>query len=253
MFTLAGLAFLSATATITGADEGNIKVVEAKAESQFPDGIKFSIKANSNTDIDDIRVFFSKVSQQGRSAYRSVDFEAGHSVIGESLLPSGSGGEYYPPGTKIEYVFEVRDKAGSVVRTEPAEFVYEDNRFEWDTVVKDLITVYYYGEYVRNRAEVVLEAAQQNLEKMLPVLGITPTDPLRIVSYNNYRHMAAALPFRSQAVSEGLQTQGMAFGDERVILVHGLIQQSLGQSPMSSLTFLSMKQLALPSARCHPG
>ena len=221
LFTLAGLAFLSATATITGADEGNIKVVEAKAERQFPDGIKFSIKANSNTDIDDIRVFFSKVSQQGRSAYRSVDFEAGHSVIGESLLPSGSGGEYYPPGTKIEYVFEVRDKAGSVVRTEPAEFVYEDNRFEWDTVVKDLITVYYYGEYVRNRAEVVLEAAQQNLEKMLPVLGITPTDPLRIVSYNNYRHMAAALPFRSQAVSEGLQTQGMAFGDERVLLVHG--------------------------------
>ena len=221
LFILAGLAFLSATATITGADEGNIKVVKAKAESQFPDGIKFSIEANSDSEIDDIRVFFSKVGQEGRSAYRSVTFEGGHSVIGESFLPSGSGGEYYPPGTKIEYVFEVRDKAGSVVRTEPTEFVYEDNRFEWDTVVKDLITVYYYGEYVRNRAEVVLEAAQQNLEKMLPVLGITPTDPLRIVSYNNYRHMAAALPFRSQAVSEGLQTQGMAFGDERVILVHG--------------------------------
>ena len=56
---------------------------------------------------------------------------------------------------------------------------------------------------------------------MLPVLGITPTEPLRIVSYNNYRHMSSALPFRSQAVSEGLQTQGMAFGNERVLLVHG--------------------------------
>jgi len=214
-----GLAF-SASA-VAHADEGNINVVEAKAESQFPDGIRFSVVANSVDEIDDIRVFFSKVDQQGRSAYRSVDFEPGDSVSGESVLPSGSGGDYYPPGTKIEYSFEVRDKAGAVVRTESKEFVYQDNRFDWETVVEGLITVYYYGEYVEERAMVVLEAAKENLQKMLPVLGIAPTEPLRIVSYNNYRHMSSALPFRSQAVSEGLQTQGMAFSDERVLLVHG--------------------------------
>ena len=216
---LVGLLF--STSTVTRADEGNIKVVEAKAESQFPDGIKFSVVANSVDQIDDIRVFFSKVDQKGRSAYRSIDFHPGENIKGETILPSGSGGEYYPPGTKIEFSFEIRDKGGSVVRTVEKEFVYEDNRFEWETVVEDLITVYYYGEYVRDRAETVLAAAKQNLEKMLPVLGITPTEPLRIVSYNNYRHMSSALPFRSQAVSEGLQTQGMAFGNERVLLVHG--------------------------------
>lgn len=206
---------------VAHADEGNIQVVEAKAESQFPDGIMFSVAANSVDEIDDIRVFFSKVDQDGRSAYRSVDFEPGSSVSGESLLPSGSGSDYFPPGTKIEYSFELHDKAGGVVRTDSQEFVYQDNRFEWATVNEGLITVYYYGEYVQDRAETVLEAAKENLEKMLPVLGIAPTEPLRIVSYNNYRHMASALPFRSQAVSEGLQTQGMAFSDERVLLVHG--------------------------------
>ena len=59
---------LFSTSTVTRADEGNIKVVEAKAESQFPDGIKFSVVANSVDQIDDIRVFFSKVDQKGRSA-----------------------------------------------------------------------------------------------------------------------------------------------------------------------------------------
>ena len=223
---LAGLAFSSPS--VTHADEGNIKVVEAKAESQFPDGIKFSVVANSVDEIDDIRVFFSKVDQEGRSAYRSVDFEPGSNVIGESVLPSGSGGDYYPPGTKIEFSFEIRDKAGAVLRTESQDFVYQDNRFEWETVIEDLITVYYYGEYVEDRAMVVLEAAKQNLKKMLPVLGIAPTEPLRIVSYNNYRHMSTALPFRSQAVSEGLQTQGMAFSDERVLLVHGFDETVTG-------------------------
>ena len=215
----AGLAF--STSEAVRADEGNIKVIEAKAESQFPDGIKFSVIATSVDLIDDIRVFFSKVDQKGRSAYRSFDFETGDSVTSESILPSGSGGDYFPPGTMIEYSFEVRDKAGAVVRTESKEFVYQDNRFDWLTVVDGLITVYYYGEFVKDRANVVLEAAKANLEKMLPVLGIAPTEPLRIVSYNNYRHMSSALPFRSQAVSEGLQTQGMAFSNERVLLVHG--------------------------------
>ena len=219
LFLLAGSAF--SASMVTRADEGNIKVVEAKAESQFPDGIKFSVIANSTDGIDDIRVFFSKVDQQGRSSYRSVDFESGDSVVGESVLPSGRGGDYFPPGTKIEYSFEVRDKAGAVLRTDSKEFVYEDNRFEWLTVVEDLITVYYYGEYVEDRANVVLAAAKENMERMLPVLGIAPTEPLRIVSYNNYRHMSSALPFRSQTVSEGLQTQGMAFSNERVLLVHG--------------------------------
>ncbi|MBM10571.1 MAG: hypothetical protein CL759_00620 [Chloroflexi bacterium] len=215
------LASLPPSQGVVHADKGNIQVSEAKAESQFPDGIKFSVSADSVDVIDDIRVFFSKVDQQGRSAYRSVDFEPGSSVVGESLLPSGSGGDYFPPGTKIEYSFEVRDKAGGVLRTDSQEFVYQDNRFDWRTVTEGLITVYYYGEYVEDRAVTVLEAAKENLEKMLPVLGIAPTEPLRIVSYNNYRHMSSALPFRSQAVSEGLQTQGMAFSDERVLLVHG--------------------------------
>ena len=40
--------------------------------------------------------------------------------------------------------------------------------------------------------------------------------------------MAAALPFRSQAVSEGLRTQGMAFTDERVLLVHGFDETVTG-------------------------
>ena len=63
---------------------------------------------------------------------------------------------------------------------------------------------------------------------MQSFLGIAPVEPLRIVSYNNYRHMSSALPFRSQAVSEGLKTQGMAFSDERVLLVHGFDETVTG-------------------------
>ena len=210
---------LSASPGIVSADEGDIEVLEQKAESQFPEGILFTVTVRSSQEIDDIRVFFKKLGNIRQSAYRTVEFEPGTEVTGVSLLKSGGLGSYFPPGTKIEYSFEIRDKSGAVLRTEGREFVYEDNRFEWLTVTSGLITVYYYGEYVENRAETVLDAASQALDRMLPVLGITPKEPLRIVTYNNYRHMSKALPFRSQATAEKLRTEGMAFSDERVLLV----------------------------------
>ena len=202
------------------ADEGDIEIVAAGAESQFPDGVRFTITVRSSEEIDDIRVFIKKADQTSVRTYRTVEFEPGVQVVGESTLASGGSAGFFPPGTRIQFSFEVRDKAGAVVRTPDQEFIYDDIRFDWLTVNSELITVYYYGEYVEERAKTVLKAAEQTMERMVPVLGIAPTEPLQIVSYNNYRHMAAALPFRSQAVSEQLQTQGMAFSDERVLLVH---------------------------------
>ena len=220
--TLAALAvLLLRDAGLAAADEGGVTVSEATAESQFPDGIMFRVAAESPGIIDDVRVFFRKADQSGRSAYRSIEVEPGENVTGETLLPATGGADYFPPGTKITYHFEVWDKAGEVTRTEETEFVYLDNRFHWLTLSDDLITVYYYSEYVEERARIILEAARQTMDNMVPVLGIAPTEPLRIVTYNNYRHMSMALPFRSQAVREELQAQGMAFADERVLLIHG--------------------------------
>ena len=218
-----GLALLILTAAPghVSADEGDIQVLEEKAESQFPDGIRFTVTARSSQEIDDIRVFFRTFGNTRSSSYRAVEFEPGAEVTGMALLRSGGQGSYFPPGTKIEYSFEIRDKSGAVLRTKKQVFIYEDNRFEWLTLTSGLITVYYYGEYVEERAQTVLDAAAQALEMMLPVLGIAPEEPLRIVTYNNYRHMAQALPFRSQATTEKLRTEGMAFSDERVLLVHG--------------------------------
>ena len=214
---LAALAF----PWLASADGGDVKVLEASAESEFPDGIRFHVSAESAGIIDEVRVFFKKADKSGRSAYRSIEVEPGESVTGDTLLPTSGTGDYFPPGTKISYHFEVRDKAGGVVRTEETDFVYIDNRFHWLTVSDDLITVYYYSEYVEERARKILEAARQTMDDMVGVLGIVPTEPLRIVTYNNYRHMSSALPFRSQAVNEELQAQGMAFSDERVLLIHG--------------------------------
>ena len=209
------------TIGVTLADEGDIEVLEQKAKSDFPEGIRFTVRARSSAEINDIRVFLTIFGNARQTTYRTAEFEPGTEVTARTLLASGGLGSYFPPGTKIDYFFEISDNSGALHRTEKQEFVYEDGRFKWLTITSGLITVYYYGEYVENRANTVLDAATETLSRMLPVLGIEPKQPLRIVAYNNYRHMAEALPFRSQATTERLRTEGMAFSDERVLLVHG--------------------------------
>ena len=204
-----------------GADEGDIKVLNQSAESRFPDGIEFAVNVQSTSEIDDIRVYYKTLGNTVQSAYRPVEFEPGKKVSGKSLLKSHGSTSFFPPGTRVEYSFEIRDKSGSVVRTPGQEFIYIDNRFEWRTVTSGLITVYYYGEYIEGRAQTILDAALEAMRLMVPILGIEPTEPLRIVAYNNYRHMSAALPFRSQTTSEGLITEGTAFTNLRVLLVLG--------------------------------
>ena len=199
-----------------------IEVVEFVVESRFPDGISFSVTARAPEEIEEIRVFFRKATgYQRNSTYRSLEFEPGKLVNGEYILKS-SGAGHFPPGTRIEYNFEVWDKAGNVYRTPKQEFVYVDIRFDWQSKTSGLITVDYYGDEAGELAATVLEAAEEALERMGPVLGIQPTEPLRIVSYTLYQDMLPALPFRSRATREQLRTEGTAFTEERVLLVHSL-------------------------------
>ena len=67
----------------------------------------------------------------------------------------------------------------------------------------------------------MLDAAQEAIQRIAPVLGIDPAEPFRIVSYNGYSEMAAALPLSFRVLRGRIHTQGMAFGDERVVLVQG--------------------------------
>jgi hypothetical protein len=208
-----------ATANDVRAGEGNIEVVELGAESRYPDSIRFFVTARSPQVIDEIRLFIRSTGRYATGTYWTLEFEPAELVTGETVLPTGFGNRYIPPGTAIRYSFEIWDEAGAVHRTPDQEFVYFDARFDWQTITSGLITVDYYGEEGKGRAATVLNAAQEGLRHMAPVLGIDPTEPFRIVAYDSYLEMSAALPSDSQIQQGRVRTEGMAFGDERVVLV----------------------------------
>ncbi len=199
------------------AQEQGIELVSEEVTTDFPDKVVFKLSASSPDPIDEIRVFL-KTKATGRSAYGYLDLDPGQLVDGEYVMDLGSAG-YRPPGTVIKYHYEIRDEAGRTFTSNEREHLYLDDSLDWKSITNGILTIYYYGEFVERRAQTVLDAAQETLDNMGPILGIQPTEPIRIVSYSNYRDMVRALPFRSQAVSQDLQTQGQAWSDERVVVL----------------------------------
>ena len=223
--------------------DGDLRVLQFSAVGSFPDGIKFSIAAESIDEIDFVRVFARKIGLEGVTSYIPTEFEPGKKILAEAVLTSGEG-SYFPPGTQIEYSIEIRDKAGRVMRTSPQEITYLDSRFDWNTIEEALITVYYDGEKGEQYGRELLVAVQDSQKRLQPVLGISVTRPLRIVTYNNASEMLAVLPFRSQSTVEQVVTVSMAFTDESVLLVAGISVNALADNIAFSLTRMMVELAA---------
>ena len=209
---------LGVLSSVVLADEEGIQVTLQEAHSDFPNDITFSIEATSPDPIKEIRVFFRPVGSE-TSNYGYLDIEPGTLVKGEHVMDTGTGAGHRPPGTVVRYFFEIIDSAGRELRTDEQEFLYIDEALEWKEISEGILTVYYYGDFVETRARTVLEASLLTMDQMGEVLGIRPTEPIKIVAYSNYRDMTRGLPFRAQAIREGLQTQGQAWPAERVLMV----------------------------------
>ena len=219
MVLLLGTPFMLWPLATASADEGSIQVESSSVTSEFPDGMRFKVRATAETEITSVAVRF-RIGQQTTGSYDYLAFETGQVVEGELFWRTNTGSRYIPPGTIITYNFEVEDSEGNRLDTETQKFVYEDARFEWHEVAKGPVAVAYHGP-VETRAELILDAIIQTIELMTPLLGGDPDVPIRVTMYNNVKEMLAALPPGSTTIRRELITEGQAFTDVGTLLVLG--------------------------------
>ncbi len=194
-----------------------LAVLSATAISEFPIGIRFQATAVGENEITSMAVRFH-IGLQTRGVYEYLDYVSADVIDGELFWRTATSAGYIPPETIITYSYEIEDSAGNLLATEEQELVYEDARFTWERVSEGPVTVAYHGP-VKVRAEAILQAILDTLEKMGPVLGAGIDDPIRVVTYNNQKEMLEALPPRSAAVGRELVTEGQAFSNVGTLMV----------------------------------
>ncbi len=211
------------------AAQDSITVVREEVENLFPEGLSFHIDVASASTVEEIRVYVRKLGQSTRTTYRTVEFEPGGHISGTAYFRSKTANEYIPTGARLEYYYDIRTADGASLETEPKTFVYLNTGLEWHLKSAGLIDVYYYSydDLAETRAEAVLATAVDTYEYMAPVLGVELTEPMSIVVYSDYRHMRQALRPTSRVAASQLRTLGVAFSNERTLLVDGSLNSVL--------------------------
>mgnify|MGYP002869389466 CR=1 FL=1 len=170
--------------------------------------------------------------------YSHFDFTQGKRVSGRLLLRTDTASRYIPPGAVIEYFYEINDKAGNLMRTEPVHWVYLDPRFEWKQLNAEDASIYYYGSQDSTLPRKLLEAAQGTLGSISALLGIAPSSDIHITLYNTSGDMRNALPPRSAIQEDALIIEGMYFPETNVILVLADTRRVVGVTSHEIVHFL---------------
>jgi hypothetical protein len=185
--------FLSVLSPAPLQAQGELAILDSSAAVVFPSRLDFSLSAQSDVNITDIRLCYS------------VDRDSFAEVISEGyveFIPSTTvdvswalemvklGG--LPPGTTVKYWWRVKDASGRMVESTPTQVCYDDIRYSWRSLTEGKVTIYWY-EGDEAFAQELMSATQQALEGLAEDTGAYPEKPIKLYIYADQEDFLGAL------------------------------------------------------------
>ena len=206
---------LASLSRIALAQEG-ITVTSNTYESHFAKEIVFRLEARSGSEIEKVvllyRIGGEKVINRGYP-----DFTPAREVTAEYVMDVQRG--EIPPFAEIEYFWRIEDAAGNRLDTEPISFVYEDDRFRWQSLTQGKITLYWY-DADKAFAQRLLDVALESLARLEEEVGVELEEPVKLVVYRSKADMLGALAPRGRVFESEVITLGTVVSKDTVLL-HG--------------------------------
>ena len=237
------LIFMLSASSLSAAG-GDIEVVSTGEEVSFPGNVDLSVTAEGDADIVEVRLFYRTVGGQVW-AYAYPDFVPANQVTA-SLNLTGEVSTYLPPGTEVEYYYEITDAQGNVLRTEPTVVEYEDTRFDWEEVKVGPLTLRYYDQSDL-RVRGVVRSLEADLARLQRVLQLDQTEEIKGVIYSRRSHTLEAFPQQSRTTTEQQTFQGFAFPESRLFLGLGMDRGLIVHESAHLLFDQAMGESALPT------
>ena len=192
-----------------------LTVTDNGVDNRFPNGMLFRMSAESDSNITEVRLRY-KVLPDGTAANGVPDFDPAPAVEAEFEL--GGPNLYLPPGTVVEYHWEVTDADGDTAETPQQTFFYDDSRFTWDTVEGDNVTIYYYSGSPED-AEAMHRVAVESLAEMSALLDTEIPFEVQVWTYDSVDDMRPALVRRSESYESQVITAGVRVATNTVLVL----------------------------------
>jgi len=192
-------------------------VTDEGVTNHFPDGIEFRVSASGDRPIEKVSLRYT-ILPDGTTARAVPDFEPGGRVSTSLTLAGGDADVYLPPGTRIRYHWEVEDADGNTAGTPEDTVVYEDVRFDWESLDANGIVLHYYSGSDED-AQAMLEVAQDAIAQASDLLNAKVEFPVNVRIYDSVDDMRPALQRRSESYESQIITAGVRVSSDTVLVL----------------------------------
>ena len=201
-----------------------ITVIDSGVEIRFPEEARFTLEAQSATDIVDVRLRYSvdrmrhiEVVSEGWAGFEPADtVEA--SWVWDMRKAS------LPPGAGVTYWWLVEDAVGNKLETPPETMRFDDDRYQWQSITASgflaggegsqggEVTLYWY-QGSESFARELLDECETGLARLTEDIGAYPDRPIQIYVYASPRDLQGAMVFPHE------WTGGVAFTEFSTIAI----------------------------------
>lgn len=160
--------------------QGAIEILEQRADYLFDSWMHFSVRFNSTEVIQEGFVLYQLPRREQPSVYQG-ELAADQSMDVEIPLTN----ENKPsPFTELVYWYRFSTDHGVIYESEPYSLVYEDNRYNWQTVERAPFTLRWHNGDAQFAAG-ILAAAELGSRRAGDMLPLSELSPLTIWVYDN--------------------------------------------------------------------
>ncbi|HLL50390.1 MAG TPA: peptidase MA family metallohydrolase [Thermomicrobiales bacterium] len=191
----------AAPATIPG-----LTITRNEAIVEFPDGITFSLDANSTDPIVNLELLYRAPGLETLSV-ELPQFVAGSTELDIEHAIDLRSGEL-PSGIDVQYHWRITEDDGDVVETPEQTLSWIDDRYEWTPLSGPNVTVYTYDADAAFQQE-ILDAAERTIGSLAESYGAELEQPVRVWAYADKDHLYGALAPNSEQWIAGAAFPGL--------------------------------------------
>lgn len=226
-----------------------ITVIENGVRYSFAQQVTFTLQATSDVEITQVYLFFRAMGDDLAQPVdvtlepaREINVNYMHDLRRSPL----------PPFATITFWWQIEDAAGNTLTTEPQQFEYTDNRFHWEKLGADDLTIHWiegHGDLPFGQA--ALDIAQASLEEINAELHAPVPESIAIYIYDSLHNLKAAMVLAGRE-----WVAGQAHPELGVIVVSIPFEEEIYTSRMMrciphEITHLLVYQAATPTGYKH--
>jgi len=174
------------------ASASGIRVTHNSVEHSFAQHVTFTLEASSDCEISEAYLFF-RATHDEATEKKHVPVE--HPSRKVSLRVRHDAMRYpLPPFAEITYWWQIENAAGQELKTPPQQFTYHDNRFSWDRLSGEGITIHWMTDQGDPAfAQTALDIGRASVKDIEAELGESKPAPLDIFIYDSEANLQGAM------------------------------------------------------------